>query len=105
MSTQLQERLPNPDPAATLSVVVGVVAFSIVYWRFFMQDEDSFYSPPEEDEDDSETLVSTSLVLAPDCATVVEFPDGSRRRRPGRFGEVGDTFAAYKYHGGWNSGG
>ena len=71
MTTQLQvERERNPDPAATLSVLVGIAAFGLVYWRFYMRDEDAHYEPPEEDAGDTLPGTATSLVLSPDCATV-----------------------------------
>jgi len=34
-----------------------------------------------------------------DWTTVVEFPDGTRRHRQNKWGEVGDNFCAQKYDG------
>lgn len=76
MTTQLQvERERNPDPAAALSMLVGFTAFAIIYWRFFMQDEDNYYVPPGEEGGEPLTIDPTSLVIAPDCSTVTYGPD------------------------------
>lgn len=73
MTMQLQERERNPDPAATLSVLVGIAAFGIVYWRFFLQDEDSYYVPPKKVEEPVDT--ATALEISADCSAVTYGPD------------------------------
>ena len=42
---------------------------------------------------------------AKDCNTVVEFPNGERRARPGRWGKVGDQFTASRFDPALSSGG
>jgi hypothetical protein len=44
-----------------------------VYWRFFMQDEDSYYVPPKKPEEPVDA--ATVLEISPDCSAVTYGPD------------------------------
>ena len=46
-------------------------------------------------------VACTSDLFGSDCYTAVEFPDGTRLRRYGAWGEVGDTLNARRQGGIW----